>query len=199
MDAVCVQRAVTLSRQWTRTASKAAERVKGYRSTINSVLPLNGMDLANSKELSVPFRGFAGSYLNLLWEPTRNAEERFLAHETLFLIALASAKRVAELYALSCRVSHSMGWRRVSFSFVPGSVSKTQDQFPRPAVQELHDTDSTPVEQLSQRENPVSGTNRQMYLNRISHHHPRGKRLFVNSGHTRKETSKNTVSFCPVG
>ena len=28
VDAVCVQRAVTLSRQWTQTASKAAERVK---------------------------------------------------------------------------------------------------------------------------------------------------------------------------
>ena len=27
VDAVCVQRAVTLSRQWTQTASKAAERV----------------------------------------------------------------------------------------------------------------------------------------------------------------------------
>ena len=30
VDAACVQRAVTLSRQWTQTASKAAERVK-YR------------------------------------------------------------------------------------------------------------------------------------------------------------------------
>ena len=105
------------------------------------------MDLANSKELSVPFRGFAGSYLtqdlrpsardvapvlqNLtspLWEPTRNAEERFLSHKTLFLTALASAKRVRELHALSYHVSHSVGGKRVSFSFVPGSVVKTQDQ-----------------------------------------------------------------------
>ena len=31
VDAVCVQRAVTLSRQWTQTASKAAERVKYSR------------------------------------------------------------------------------------------------------------------------------------------------------------------------
>ena len=29
VDAACVQRAVTLSQQWTQTASKAAERVKG--------------------------------------------------------------------------------------------------------------------------------------------------------------------------
>ena len=105
------------------------------------------MDLANSKELSVPFRGFAGSYLTQdlrlpawdvapvlqkltspLWEPNRNAEERFLSRETLFLIALASAKRVGELHALSYRVSHSVGGKWVSFSFVPGSLVKTQNQ-----------------------------------------------------------------------
>ena len=33
VDAACVQRAVTLSRQWTQTASKAAERVKRNRTT----------------------------------------------------------------------------------------------------------------------------------------------------------------------
>ena len=54
-------------------------------------------------------------------------DERFLAQKTLFLLALASAKRIGELHALSYCVSHSRGWAEVSFSFVPGFVAKTQD------------------------------------------------------------------------
>ena len=121
--------------------------LKGYRSAINSVLALNGTDLAESRELSMLFRSFAKScpttgpcppawdvalVLNSLtaapYEPLKDAEERLLAHKTLFLLALTSAKRVGELHALSHRVSHSVGWREVSFSFVPGFVAKTQDQ-----------------------------------------------------------------------
>ena len=45
----------------------------------------------------------------------------------LLLLALASAKRIGELHALSYRVSHSRGWGEVSFSFVLGFVAKTQD------------------------------------------------------------------------
>ena len=60
------------------------------------------------------------------YEPLRTCEERFLAQKTLFLLALASAKRIGELHALSYRVSHSRGWGEVSFSFVPGFVAKTQ-------------------------------------------------------------------------
>ena len=41
------------------------------------------------------------------YEPLRMCEERFLAQETLFLLALASAKRIGELHALSYRVSHT--------------------------------------------------------------------------------------------
>ena len=121
--------------------------LKGYRSTINSVFTLKGLDLANSKELSMLFRSFAKtcapqdprppawdvalvlqSLTNQPYEPIREAEESFLAQKTLFLIALASAKRVGELHALSYCVFHSTDWKEVSFSFVPGFVAKTQDQ-----------------------------------------------------------------------
>ena len=61
------------------------------------------------------------------YEPLKTVEERFLAHKTLFLIALASAKRVGELHTLSYRVSHSVGWEEMSFGFVPGFVAKTQE------------------------------------------------------------------------
>ena len=121
--------------------------LKGYRSAINSVLALKGTDLTESLELTMLFRSFAKScpianlhplawdvalVLNSLtaapYEPLKDAEERLLAHKTLFLLALASAKRVGELHALSHCVSHSVGWKEVSFSFVPGFVAKSQDQ-----------------------------------------------------------------------
>ena len=51
----------------------------------------------------------------------------FLAQKTLFLLALASAKRIGELHALSYRVSHTRDWGEVSFAFVTSFVAKTQD------------------------------------------------------------------------
>ena len=51
----------------------------------------------------------------------------FWPRKTLFLLALASAKRIGELHALSYRVSHTRDWGEVSFAFVTGFVAKTQD------------------------------------------------------------------------
>ena len=39
------------------------------------------------------------------YEPLRTCDERFLCQKTLFLLALASAKRIGELHALLYRVS----------------------------------------------------------------------------------------------
>ena len=61
------------------------------------------------------------------YEPLRMCEERFLAQKMLFLLALASAKRIGEPHALSYRVSHAINWGEVSFSYVTGFVAKTQD------------------------------------------------------------------------
>ena len=67
------------------------------------------------------------SLTGALYEPLRMCEERFLAQKMLFLLALASAKRIGELHALSYRVSHTRDWGEVSFAFVTGFVAKTQD------------------------------------------------------------------------
>ena len=118
--------------------------VKGYCSALNSVLALKGQDLASSREITTLLRSFARSVnpvelrppawdVSLVlqsltgapYEPLRTCEERFLAQKMLFLLALASAKRIGELHALSYRVSHTRG--EVSFSFVTGFVAKTQD------------------------------------------------------------------------
>ena len=130
------------------------------------------------------------------YELLKEAEERLLAHKTLFLLALASAKRVGELHALSHSVSHSVGWKEVSFSFVPGFVAKTQDQssldlrfesFTIPALPKSRDSPNgrllCPVRAVKH------------YLNRTAQHRLRCERMFVTSGRTKKEISKNTVSF----
>ena len=120
--------------------------VKGYCSALNSVLALKGRDLAMSREITTLLRSFLRSVnpvelrppawdvslvlqslTGALYEPLRTCEERFLEQKTLFLLALASAKRIGELHALSYRVSHTRDWGEVSFAFVTGFVAKTQD------------------------------------------------------------------------
>ena len=100
--------------------------VKGYSSALNSVLALKGRDLASSREITMLLRSFSRSIdpvelrppawdvalvlqslTGAAYEPLRTCDERFLAQKTLFLLALASAKRIGELHALSYRVSHS--------------------------------------------------------------------------------------------
>ena len=189
--------------------------LKGYRSIINSIFTLKGVDLANSKELSMLFRSFAKtcspqdlrppawdvalvlqSLTNQPYELIREAEEHFLAQKTLFLIALASAKRVGELHALSYRVFYSTDWKEVSFSFVPGFVAKTQDQssfdprFESFTVPALPKSSSPPNGRLLC---PVRAVKR--YLDRTAQHRPRCERLFITTGRTKKEIAKNTVSF----
>ena len=129
-----------------RDKGLSVSAVKGCRSALNSVFTLKGMDLADSRPISILIRSFSKSVrpeelrppawdvtlvLQSLtgapYEPLRTSDEHFLAQKTLFLLALASAKRIGELHALSHRVSHSRDWGEVSFTFVAGFVAKTQD------------------------------------------------------------------------
>ena len=98
--------------------------VKGYSSALNLVLALKSRDLASSREITMLLRSFSRSVdpvelrrpawdvalvLQSLtgapYEPLRTCDERFLAQKTLILLALALAKRIGELHALSYRVS----------------------------------------------------------------------------------------------
>ena len=120
--------------------------IKGYSSALNSVLALKGWDLASSREIRMLLCSFSRSVnpvelrppawdVSLVlqsltgapYKPLWTCEQLFLAQKMLFLLALASAKSIVELHALSYRVSHSRGWGEVSFSFVPGFVAETQD------------------------------------------------------------------------
>ena len=189
--------------------------VKGYSSAINSVLALKGRDLALSREITMLFRSFSRSVdpvelhapawdvalvLQSLtgapYELLRTCDERFLAQKTLFLLALASAKRIGELHALSYHVSHSRGWGEVSFSFVPGFVAKTQDpsslapRFEGFTVPALSNARNNRIGRLLC---PVRVV--RCYLDRTAAHRPRCERLFVTAGRSKEEISKTTVSF----
>ena len=111
-------------------------------------------------------------------------------------MALASAKRIGELHALSHRISHSSDWGEVSFTFVAGFVAKMQDpssstpQFEGFTVPALSNASTNRSGRLLC---PVRVV--KCYLDRTAVHRPRCERLFVTAGRSTKETAKNTVSF----
>ena len=189
--------------------------VKGYSSALNSVLALKGWDLASSREITMLLRSFSRSVdpvelrppacdvplvLQSLtgapYEPLRTCEERFLAQKMLFLLALASAKRIGELHALSNCVSHTRNWGEVSFSFVTGVVAKAQDPFSLAPRFEGFSVPALPKARNNCNGRslcPVQAVRR--YLDRTGEHRPRCERLFVTAGRSKKEISKTTVSF----
>ena len=188
--------------------------VKGYCSALNSVLALKGLDLAASREITTLLRSFARSVnpvelcppawdVSLVlqsltgapYEPMRTCEERFLAQKTLFLLALASAKRIGELHALSYRVSHTRDWGEVSFAFVTGFVAKTQDPSSLAPRFEGFTVPALPNARKNRNGRllcPVRAV--KVYLDRTASHRPRCERLFVTAGRS-KEIAKTTVSF----
>ena len=187
--------------------------VKGYCSALNSVLALKGLDLAASREITTLLLSFARSVnpvelrppawdVSLVlqsltgapYEPLRTCEERFLAQKTLFLLALASAKRIGELHALSYRVSHTRDWGEVSFAFVTGFVAKTQDPSSLAPRFEGFTVPALPNARKNHNRRllcPVRAV--KVYLYRTASHRPRCERLFVIAGRSKKEITK-TIS-----
>ena len=189
--------------------------VKGYCSALNSVLALKGRDLAASREIMTLLRSFSRSVnpvelrppawdVSLVlqsltgapYEPLRTCEERFLAQKTLFLLALASAKRIGALHALSYRVSHTRNLGEVSFSFVTGFVAKTQDPSSLAPRFEGFSVPALPNARNNRNGRllcPVRAV--KVYLDRTAPHRPRCERFFVTAGRSKKEIAKTTVSF----
>ena len=189
--------------------------VKVYSSALNSVLALKGRGLASSREITMLLRSFSRSVnpvelrppawdvalvLQSLtgapYEPLRTCEERFLAQKKLFLLALASAKRIGELHVLSHRVSHTRVWAEVSFSFISGFVAKTQDPSSLAPRFEGFSVPALPNARKNRNGRllcPVRAV--RCYLDRTAAHRPLCERLFVTAGRSKKEISKTTVSF----
>ena len=110
---------------------------------LNSVLSLKGFNLSEAPVLEDLVKAFAVEVsrpqittpnwnldvvLRTLtlppFEPLRSASFRDLTKKTIFLLALATAKRVGELQALS----HSFAWQGddVILSYLPEFVAKTE-------------------------------------------------------------------------
>ena len=138
-----------LSNTLTHDMALSVSAVKGYSSALNSVLALKGRDLASSREIMMLLRSFSRSVdpvelrppawevalvLQSLtgapYEPLRTCDERFLCQKTLFLLALASVKRIGELHALSYRVSHSRAGLRFPFLSSRASWQRLRIPFP---------------------------------------------------------------------
>ena len=91
-------------------------------------------DLVRSFEIATPARGISPPSWDLDrvlsslkgedFEPLESVSMRSLTVKTLFLVALATAKRVGELQALSVRVANS--GRDLVLSYVPEFVAKTE-------------------------------------------------------------------------
>ena len=186
-----------------------------YSPLPDSVLALKGRDLASSREITTLLRSFSRSVdpvelrppawdVSLVlqsltgapYEPLRTCEERFLAQKTLFVLALASAKHIGELHALSYRVSHTRNWGEVSFSFVTGFVAKTQD--PSSLAPRFEGFSVPALRNARKKRNgrllcPVRAV--RVYLDRTAPHRPRCERFFVTAGRSKKEIAKTTVSF----
>ena len=191
--------------------------VKGYSSALNSVLALKGRDLASSQEITMLLRSFSRSVdpvelcppawdVSLVlqsltgtpYEPLRTCEERFLAQKTLFLLALASAKRIGELHALSYRVSHARNWGEVSFSFVPGFVAKTQDPSSLAPRFEGFSVPALPNARNNRNGRllcPVRAVRR--YLDRTAAHRPRCERFLSPQGVARRRYRRHCLLLAP--
>ena len=128
------------------------------------------------------------------YEPLRSASERLVAQKALFLVALASSKRIGELHGLSFRVSHSSDWDRVGLTFVPGFVAKTQDPSSSDPRFEGFSIPKLPRAQTDARLLcPVRALRR--YLECTEPHRPRFERLWLATGVSKREISKNSISF----
>ena len=127
------------------------------------------------------------------FEPLSSASLHDLTRKTLFLIALATAKRVGELQAPSRRVSFSSS--AAGLSYVPEFVAKTGTAtrpLPRSfEVQSLGDFAAGLPEDLLLC--PVRSLS--AYLTRTSNVVNRPRRLFVSSKCPSKAMSKNGISY----
>ena len=88
------------------------------------------------------------------FEPLEKASFKDLTFKTVFLLALASAKRVSELHGLSYVVSRKRHWSEVTLSFAQDFVAKTQtpgidstalQTFRIPALQNILDPNDSDV------------------------------------------------------
>ena len=195
-----------------RSCQLSVSSIMGYRSMLSavfkSVLPEISSspvlhDLLRSFQVEAPIREVRPPSWDLTtvltylrsssFEPLTTISLRDLTHKTLFLISLATAKRVRELQALSRRVSFSSS--SAGLSYVPEFMAKTESAMrPLPRsfeVKSLGDFAAGMPEDLLLC--PVRSLS--AYLDRMSGLGNRPRRLFVSSKCPSRAMSKNGISY----
>ena len=186
--------------------------IKGYRSMLSAVFRFHLPSLSSHPVVRDLLRSFclgsaerqlrppAWDLLVVLWflntssfEPLSSAPLRALTQKVLFLVALATAKRVGELQALSSAVTFVGG--DACLSYVPQFVAKSESLtrfIPRSfLVKSLSDFAAGLVGDLLLC--PVRAL--RIYLDRTSTLAPLRHRLFVSPRRPSRALSKNAISF----
>lgn len=189
--------------------------IKGYRSTLAHVFKEKGLDLSSSAELSNLIRSFdlelpphdhsvpkwdISVVLKYLlkppFEPLASASRESITLKTVFLVALATAKRVSELQAISAAVTHSDRWKSMTLTFARDFVAKTQrPSDPSTALQPVTLPALSVVgpNDLDAQLCPVRAL--RTYLDVTKKFRPECKRLFVSLfPNAKKNVGKNTLS-----
>ena len=190
-----------------RTEKAAVSTIKGYRAMLSSVfLPEISTspilkDLVRSFEISAPrplhqspswdLDKVLGYLSGPPFEPLADASFRNKTRKALFLVAMATAKRVGELQALSFSVSHRGD--DLVLHYDPFFLAKTEsvsNPLPRSViVQSLADF----VGDLPERVRPVRSVR---YLRRAARSVEfTPSRLFVSPSDPKRTMSKNAMSF----
>jgi hypothetical protein len=188
--------------------------IKGYRSAIALALRTANTDVSSSPELTALIRAMSGEIpprdttppkwnLTLVletlikhpYEPLETASLKFLTHKCAFLLALASAKRVSELQALSGTISHKEDWSIVSFDFARDFLAKTET--PSSTRNSLRSFQIPALSQISSEHNdlllcPVRAL--KIYFRRTADRRTQKSRLFIPVLGTREAVSRNTIS-----
>ena len=191
--------------------------IKGYRSALAQVLIQRGVDISSSPEISLLFKNFdqeipdktiptpkwdlnivLQSLLRAPYEPISNCSLKNLTLKTVFLLSLASAKRVSELHGLSYLVKWSTDKSSATLTLTHDFIAKTQtpgdpstayDPVVIPAL-----ASSVGQDDLETLLCPLRALD--WYLRKTSPSRPHCSKLFVSTSSTRnhRPISKNTIS-----
>ena len=188
--------------------------IKGYRSMLSavyfSILPdisssrfmrelIRGLENKTLKKVGSPFPSWnlvkTLEYLKgPMFEPLDKCDWRQLTKKTLFLVALATAKRVGELQAISTSVSFQN--RDILLSYLPEFVAKTET-LKNPIPRSFLLKSLTPGEEETGVEEcllcPVRAL--RIYLQRSETLSHRPRSLFVSPSNPKRPISKNAISF----
>ena len=198
---------------WLRSSRRhSVSSIRGYRSMLSAVFHFHLPSLSSHPVVRDLLRSFCletaerqlrppawdlSMVLRFLnssaFEPLSDAPLRALTQKVLFLLALATAKRVGELQVLSSVVTFVHG--DACLSYIPQFVAKSESltrSIPRSfLVKSLSDFAAGLDDDLLLCPVRVLG----IYLDRIASFAPLRHRLFVSPRRPSRSLSKNTVSF----